>query len=81
MKNPEELNLPGYIASAARIRTLKMTESESVALPFGDSAIICLFWTASVLYISFTEKSSVFFVNIQIPGKKTDQDGISCISD
>ncbi len=25
--------------SATRIRTLKMTESESVALPFGDSAI------------------------------------------
>ena len=26
---------------ATRIRTLKMTESESVALPFGDSPLLC----------------------------------------
>ena len=41
---------------ATRIRTLKMTESESVALPFGDSPSIQRY----ILYISYRVTSSIF---------------------
>ena len=43
---------------ATRIRTLKMTESESVALPFGDSPSIQRY----ILYSSYRVTSSIFFI-------------------
>ncbi len=38
---------------ATRIRTLKMTESESVALPFGDSPKVFFLSTVAIIYHTF----------------------------
>ena len=59
-----------FVNWATRIRTLKMTESESVALPFGDSPIsdlqsILLWWEliidCGVNYNHIRRNSQVFF--------------------
>ena len=45
---------------ATRIRTLKMTESESVALPFGDSPMCVALCQQPLLYTNTSEFASVF---------------------
>ena len=44
---------------ATRIRTLKMTESESVALPFGDSPRMLPFRQQSLLYTNLQKFASI----------------------
>ena len=62
IKKPEVLQLPAFF-SATRIRTLKMTESESAALPFGYSATWLLFDSKRIIY-EFPEKIKHFFQKV-----------------
>ena len=56
-KDLKSLDLKSFFSWATRIRTLKMLESESSALPFGDSPLP----QQMILYTNWSNNASFFF--------------------